>query len=167
MRPQFYAARARPRPWPGNALNSTTSAAPPSTSAIPFTMPGWFPVHHREESLHRELHHRPERDYRRQLQAQESDDEGLHHVGQRRNRIFPLREPDYRQLLGESLRNQRARRGKRPSLRVFCPCSKWGLVGRGFYRKYKIGVPILGCRSCSGCLSVGKDKVILYTLNQS
>ena len=35
-----------------------------------------------------------------------------------------------------------------------------------FYRKCKIGVPILGCRSCSGCLSVGKDKVILYTLNQ-
>ena len=61
------------------------------------------PVHHREECLHRELHHRPERDYRRQLQAQEPDDEGLHHVGQRRNRIFPLREPDYRQLLGEIL----------------------------------------------------------------
>ena len=61
------------------------------------------PVHHREECLHRELHHRPERDYRRQLQAQEPDDEGLHHVGQRRNRIFPLREPDYCQLLGEIL----------------------------------------------------------------
>lgn len=57
-------------------------------------------MHHREECLQRELHHRPECDYRRQLQAQEPDDEGLHHVGQRRNRIFPPREPDHRQLLG-------------------------------------------------------------------
>ena len=61
------------------------------------------PVHHREVRHHRELLHRLERDHWGQMQAQEPDNEGLHHVGQRRNRIFPLREPDYRQLLGEIL----------------------------------------------------------------
>jgi len=56
-----------------------------------------------EKVFHRELHHWPECDHRRQLRAQEPDDEELHHVGQRRNWLFPLREPDYRQLLGEIL----------------------------------------------------------------
>lgn len=68
-----------------------------------------LPVRHREERLHRELHHRPERDHWGQL----------HHVGQRRNRIFPLREPDYRQLLGMVLEDDTNRVAIVPLLVVY------------------------------------------------